>query len=275
MSSQYSLIGVQKLGFRFFADNFKEIFKYFAMPLFVTLLGLNLACMPIYNIVQANRTPGSADPHPVSTILYLFFGAVLTIYGTWKALLACLYIIYAVKNETKTQSFSVFDEIVKSRKKDFIKSLGQLAKYYFYWLAPFLVAMFFMFFAFAINKPSIYYVTLGATALVYQILNLFLIWFVIKTFLILQIFVCEENLEPKNIIKRCFEVVHKKGFTFTFVLVLIFAFLSLLPFLFMSQITLGLEAGLIISFSITLLVNFIIIPIYLVAGYYTYKRFTN
>jgi len=189
------------------------------------------------------------------------FGLIILFLAFWYTLLSCLRILYALKNG----NFNC-KENIKKRQKDFWAVVCYPFAYYFFCVAPLFLWPFIIHIFGGHLALRLFGVVI---ALFYQILVCVLPWFIVKGFLLLQVFVLEDNLKPKDVIGRSFDIAEEDCFWFIVQLLAISIFI-----LFICLLCFG-EKNAYIALTVFQFVIFILIPINLVAGYYTYKKFVK
>ncbi len=259
--NNFSVFGVLNSGFSYLKKNYNQLAKEFLVPVLLFLFGTYLLFEPLKFV--ALRGANAFLSTPFGACLYLSIGACLIIFGTWKILCSCILLIYSLKDNQEPVEYSIYQEKLNSRKNDFKIALKTLGKYYFSFLIPYILMIILgMFFA-LIGQPLLSFYLLPFGVAIYAVLFFVLIHFAIKTFYIFQIFALEEDLNPKEIVKRCYELT-KGHFWYTCKIFVCLTLISLIPMI--------ISLGEIMLFLVSFMVSFILIPITIVAGFLGYRK---
>lgn len=257
----YSVLGVLNAGFSYLYKNYNQLAKEFLVSILFLLLGTYLLFQPLKLSVLSSFADSLMNPF--GACLYLACGACLVIYGTWRILCSCVVLIYSLKEEQDPVEYSAYQEKFNSRKKEFKIALKTLGKYYLSFLIPYVLMIVFGVIFALVGQPLLSFYLLPIGIAIYSVLFFVLIHFAIKTFYIFQIFALEEDLNPKNIVKRCYELT-KGHFWYTFGIFICLTLISFIPMIF--------SIGEVMMFLISLIVTFVLIPLTIVAGFLGYKK---
>lgn len=260
--NKLTTFSILNLGFKYLKKNFKILLKEFGIPVLLFVFGTYLIFQPILQPFSINSLENQFI-YPSNTFFCLLLGTAFIIYGTWKALCSCVLLIYSLKENQNPIDYNFYKEKFNIRKCDFKIALKTLGKYYFCFLIPYILIIILAIFFALIGQPMLHWYLLPIGCITYFIIFFILIHFAIKTFYFFQIFAIEENLNPKEIIKRCYEFT-KGHFWFTFRIGLCLTLISLIPAI--------ISIGAIMAFVLTFIITFALIPITIVAGYYGYKK---
>ena len=255
MDNNFSIFGTIKNGFKYTTKNIIPISKELFISVAFLIVGSIIFFMPLSKL--------ASNAIQSSILFNMVIGAVLITIGTWLALCSCLKIVYSLKENQNPVNYATYNLKLAERKKDFKHALFNLGKYYLLFAVPYLVAIFIIFISAILNMPAISILLIPILGIVYFILFFVLIHFMTKTFYILQIFAIEEDLNPKKIVKRCFELTNGH-FWYTFGIFFILTIISFIPSFF------GFNE--IIAYIISFATTIVLIPITIVAGYMGYRK---
>ena len=111
--------------------------------------------------------------------------------------------------------------------------------------------------------PTLVFLLIGILTIIYLVLFFALIHFMIKTFYILQIFTIEEDVNPKKIVKRCYELT-EGHFWYTFGIFFALTIISFVPTFF--------SFNEILAYIVSFITTLVLVPVTIVSGYIGYRK---
>lgn len=264
-------------GFEFFAKNFSIFFKELFLPITMQVIGLLLSVMPVVYLTKSLNLSGEAlVPYVVPIIILLIFGLILYTVGFWKYLLQFCYLTLASRDYFSEKYVDILEY-----KKDISKRNADYAKMLL-WAT--LYGVLILFIGIFIATVFLSLKTSGGRLLAilcYVATIVSLIIYSLKIFPTVPIFALEENIAPKEVIKRSFEI-SKNSLLLIFATQFLLGIVALIFNILFPIVTIPVkflcgnsELMLTIYYVIVTFAQFFLLPLYSSVGYLLYCRLVS